>query len=66
VVKVLVKVVPFGDDVIPVIFELEDDENVEPKELYQLTIVNFSDPNAVVGDVNTSYIIIQDDDEGEI
>ena len=53
---------PSGDHVIPVVFELTDDRKVEPMDLYQLMIVNFSDPRAVAGDMDTSYIIVNDDD----
>ena len=60
----LVNIVPFGDHVIPVVFELEDDNKIiEPMEFYHLTIVNISDPSAVAGDVNTTYIIVHDDDD---
>ena len=62
VVKVLVNVPPFGDDIIPVEFHLVDDDKIEPMDIYQLTIVNFSDPRAVVGDEDTTYIIVNDDD----
>ena len=62
VVKVLVNVPPFGDDVIPVVFHLVDDDKIEPMDIYQLMIVNFSDTRAVVGDVDTIYIIVNDDD----
>ena len=62
----LVNIVPFGDHVIPVVFELEDDKIIEPMEFYHLTIVNISDPSAVVGDVNTTYIIVHDDDKAAI
>ena len=62
VFKVLVNVPPFGNNVIPVMLELVDDQEIEPMDIYQLTIVNFSDPRAAVGDMNTSYIIINDDD----
>ena len=61
-VRVLVYVAPFGDRIIPVVLQLEDDAIIEPTDLYQLMIVNFSDPRAVAGDVNTSYVIINDDD----
>ena len=66
VVKVLVDIVPFGDHVIPVAFKLKDDKIIEPMEFYHLTIVNISDPSAVVGDVNTTYIIVHDDDKAAI
>ena len=60
--KVSVNVSPF-DHVIPVVFNLTDDQEIEPINVYQLTIVNFSDPRAAAaGDMDTSYIIINDDD----
>ena len=62
VVKVLVNILPFGDNVIPVVLELVDDKEIEPMDIYQLMIVNFSDPRAVAGDMDTSYIIVNDDD----
>ena len=34
--------------------------------LYQLAIVSISDPNIVVGEKNTSFIIINDDDDGKM
>ena len=61
-VRVLVYVAPFGDHVIPVVLQLEDDTIIEPTDLYQLMIVNFSVPRAVAGDVDTSYLIVNDDD----
>ena len=62
-VRLLVFVAPFGDNVIPVVLQLEDDTIIEPTDLYQLTIANFSNPRAVVvGDMSTSYIIVKDDD----
>ena len=63
VMKVTVTVTPTDDDVIPVVFELQDDSIVEPVDFYQLTIVNVSDPNMIVGDFNTTFIIVNDDDE---
>ena len=62
VTAVLVKVLPSDDNVIPVVLQLEDDTIIEPTDLYQLMIANFSDPRAVAGDVDTSYVIINDDD----
>ena len=61
-VKVLVNVSRFGDNVIPVVLDLADDKEIEPMDIYQLMIVNFSDPRAVAGDMDTSYIIVNDDD----
>ena len=62
VTKVIVDISPSDDDVIPVVLNLQDDSIVEPTDFYQLTIVNVSDPNVVVGDMNTSSIIVNDDD----
>ena len=61
-VRVLVFVAPFGDNVIPVVLQLEDDTIIEPTDLYQLMIVNFTDHRAVIGDLSTSYVIVNDDD----
>ena len=61
--KVTVTVTPTDDVVIPVEFELQDDDIVEPVDFYQLTIVNVSDPNVMIGDFNTTIIIVNDDDE---
>ena len=56
-------VLPSDGHMISVVLPLEDDAIIEPTDLYQLMIVNFSDPRAVVvGDMNTSYIIVNDDD----
>ena len=55
-------VLPAGDNVIPVVLKLKNDKKVEPMDIYQLMIVNFSDPRAVAGDMDTSYIIVNDDD----
>ena len=65
VTKVIVDISPSDDDVIPVVLNLQDDSIVEPTDFYQLTIVNVSDPNVVVGE-NTSFIIVNDDDDGKI
>ena len=62
VTKVIVDISPSDDDVISVVLNLQDDSIVEPTDFYQLTIVNVSDPNVVVGDMNTSSIIVNDDD----
>ena len=59
--EILVNVSSF-DHVIPVVFDLVDDKEIEPMDVYQLMIVNFSDPRAVAGDTDTSYIIVNDDD----
>ena len=64
--KVTVDISPSDDDVIPVVLNLQDDSIVEPTDVYQLTIVNVSDPNVVVGDMNTSLIFADDDDVGKI
>ena len=45
------------------VLNLQDDSIVEPVDFYQLTIVNVSDPNVIVGDINTTFIIVNDDDE---
>ena len=58
----LVNVLPSDGDVISVVLPLEDDTIIEPTDLYQLMIVNFSNPRAVTGDVDTSYVIVKDDD----
>ena len=58
-----VDISPSDDDVIPVVLNLQDDSIVEPTDFYQLTIVNVSDRNVVVGDMNTSFIIVSDDDD---
>ena len=63
VTKVVVNFSPFTDDVIPVELQLLDDNIIEPIDFYQLTIVNVSGPNVVVGNVNTTLIIVNDDDE---
>ena len=62
VTKVIVNFSPSTDDVIPVELQLLDDNITEPTDLYQLTIVNVSGPNVVVGNVNTTLIIVNDDD----
>ena len=66
VTKVIVDISPSDDDVIPVVLNLQDDSIVEPTDFYLLTIVNVSDPNVVVGEMNTSFIIVNDDDDGMI
>ena len=63
VTKVTVDISPSDDDVIPVVLELQDDSIVEPTDFYQLVIVNISDPNVLVGEVNTTIIIVNDDDD---
>ena len=50
------------DHVIPVVLKLTDDTEIEPMDIYQLMIVNFSDPRAVAGNMDTSYIVVNDDD----
>ena len=59
----IVNIPPSDDDVIPLVLNLQDDSIVEPVDFYQLTIVNVSDPNVIVGDINTTFIIVNDDDE---
>ena len=63
VTKVTVNISPSDDDVIPVVLDLQDDSIVEPTDFYQLVIVNISDPNVLVGEVNTTIIIVNDDDD---
>ena len=62
VMKLIVNIPPFGNDTIPVFIDLQDDNDTEPMDFYELTIFNVSDPNVVVGVVNTSFIIVNDDD----
>ena len=64
--KVTVDISPSDDDVIPVVLDLQDDSIVEPTDFYQLVIVNISDSNVLVGEVNTTLIIVNDDDIGKI
>ena len=54
---------PSDEDSIPLVLNLQDDSIVEPVDFYQLTIVNVSDSNVIVGDINTTFIIVNDDDE---
>ena len=61
--KVTVDISPSDDDVIPVVLDLQDDSIVEPTDFYQLIIVNVSDPSVLVGEVNTTFIIVNDDDD---
>ena len=63
VTKVTVDISPYDDDIIPVVLDLQDDSIVEPMDLYQVMIVNTSDPNVVVGEINTVSIVVNDDDE---
>ena len=63
--KVIVDISPSDDGVIPVVLNLQDDSIVEPTDVYLLTIVNVSDPNVVVGEMNTLSITVNDDDEEE-
>ena len=63
VTKVTEDISPSDDDVIPVVLDLQDDSIVEPTDFYQLIIVNISDPNVLVGEVNTTIIIVNDDDD---
>ena len=65
VTKVTVDISPSDDDVIPVILDLQDDSIVEPTDFYQLVIINISDPNVMVGEKNTTFIIVNDDDDGK-
>ena len=59
----IVNIPPSDEDLIPLVLNLQDDSIVEPVDFYQLTIVNVSDPNVIVGDINTTFIIVNDDDE---
>ena len=63
ITKVTVDISPSDDAVIPVVLDLQDDNIVEPMDLYQVMIVNISDPNVAVGENNTVLIVINDDDE---
>ena len=63
ITKVTVNISPSDDAVIPVVLDLQDDNIVEPMDLYQVMIVNISDPNVAVGENNTVLIVINDDDE---
>ena len=63
--KVIVDISPSDDEVIPVVLDLQDDSIAEPRDFYQLTIVNVSDPNVVVGDINITFIIVNDDDDDD-
>ena len=58
-----VEISPSDDDVIPVVLDLQDDSIVEPTDFYQVMIVNTSNPNVAVGEINTVFIIVIDDDE---
>ena len=61
--KVIVNIPPSDEELIPLVLNLQDDSIVEPVDFYQLTIVNVSDPNVIVGNINTTFIIVNDDDE---
>ena len=61
--KVIVNIPPSDEELIPLVLDLQDDNIVEPVDFYQLTIVNVSDPNVIVGDINTTFIAVNDDDE---
>ena len=63
VTKVIVNIPPSADDVIPFTLDLLDDNIVEPIDFYRLTITNISDPNVTLGTINSSFIIVNDDDE---
>ena len=63
VTKVIVNIPPSDEELIPLVLNLQDDNIVEPVDFYQLTIVNVSDPNVIVGDINTTFIAVNDDDE---
>ena len=53
---------PSDESVIPLVFNLQDDDVHEPVDAYRLTIVNVSDPNVTVGDTSVTYIYVDDDD----
>jgi len=63
--KVIVNIPPSADNVIPLVIDLLDDDIVEPTDSYQLTIVNISDPDVMLGRRSTSFIIVNDDDKVE-
>jgi len=52
------------DGPIPITIELFDDSITEPLELYELTLELDDDNNTNVklGDTNSTFIVIQDDD----
>ena len=52
------------DGPIPIAIELFDDSIAEPLELYELTLELDDDNNTNVklGDTNSTFIVIQDDD----
>ena len=66
VTKVTVDISPSDDAVTPVVLDLQDDSIAEPTDFYQLTIDNVSDPNIIVGLVNITFIIVDDDDIGKM
>ena len=66
VTKVTVDILPSDDAVTPVVLDLQDDSIAEPTDFYQLTIDNVSDPNIIVGLVNITFIIVDDDDVGKM
>ena len=53
---------PSNEGLIPLVLNLQDDSIIEPVNFYQLTIVNVSDPNVTVGNMNTAYITVNDDE----
>ena len=63
--KIITNISPSDDEVIPVVLDLQDDSIIEPTDFYQLAIVSISNPNIVVGEKNTTFIIISDDDDGK-
>ena len=63
VTKVIVNIPPSADDLIPLVINLLDDDIFEPTDFYQLTIVNISDRNVMLGSINASFIIVNDDDK---
>ena len=63
VTKVTVDISSSDDNVIPVVLDLQDDSIVEPTDFYEVTIINTTDPNVVVGVANITFIIVNDDDD---
>ena len=62
VTKVIVNIPPSNEGLIPLVLNLQDDSIIEPVNIYQLTIINVSDPTVIVGNMNTAYITVNDDE----
>jgi len=60
----MINIPALSDGIIPVRIELLDDNIVEPSELYRLTLglADPTDSSVKLGDINTTYIMVQDDD----